>query len=151
TSYNNLARTLDRLGRADEARDALTAAADFFERARHRRAEGLESALRSDDNPDPAPALAVALARAGRGREAWGRWERGLARAVLDETAGRAARPLAPDERAREADLLGRSQAVDERIGRLAGRPRLTTDDEKHLDGLRREASDFRRQLLDFQ
>jgi hypothetical protein len=70
---------------------------------------------------------------------------------VLDETAGRAARPLAPEERAREADLLGRGQALDERVHRLAGRPKLTADDEARLDGLRREASELRRQLLDFQ
>src|SRR5262249_3832497 len=70
---------------------------------------------------------------------------------VLDETAGRAARPLTPEERAHEADLLGRGQAVDERVNRLAGRPRLTADDEKRLDDLRREASELRRQLLEFQ
>jgi Tfp pilus assembly protein PilF len=149
--YLDLAYTLDRLGRADEARDALTAAADVFDRARLRGDKGLESALGSDEYQDPAPALAVALARAGRGRDAWGRWERGLARAVRDETAGRAARPLTPDERAREADLLRRNQAADERIGRLAGRPRLTQQDEARLDDLRREAGELRRQLLDLQ
>jgi CHAT domain-containing protein/tetratricopeptide (TPR) repeat protein len=148
-SYSALGHLLDRLGRADEALGALTAAVGVFERARLRGAKGLEAAI--GRNNDPAPALAVALAHAGRGREAWGRWERGLARAVLDETAGRAARPLNPDERAREADLLGRSQAVDERISRLAGRPRLTADDEKRLDDLRREASELRRHLLEFQ
>jgi tetratricopeptide (TPR) repeat protein len=148
-SYSDLAQALDRLGRADGARDALSAAADVFERARLRGARGLESALGL--NGDPAPALAIALARSGRGREAWRRWERGLARAVLDETAGRAARPLTPEERAREADLLGRGQATDERAGRLVGRPRRTTDDEKRLDDFRREASELRRHLLEFQ
>src|SRR5262249_8505602 len=132
-----------------EARDALTAAVDVFERARLQGTKGLDAALGAGD--DPSPVLAVALARSGRGREAWGRWEHGLARAVLDETAGRAARPLTPDERAREADLLGRTQAFDERIGRLAGRPKLTSDDEQRLDELRREASELRRQLLDLQ
>jgi tetratricopeptide (TPR) repeat protein len=149
-SYSALAVTLDRLGRTDEARDALTAAVDALDRARLRGAKGLESALRSDEKPDPAPALAVALARSGRGREAWGRWERGLARAVLDEVA-RPSRPLAPEEAAREADLLGRCQALDERISRLAGRPKLTADDEKRLDDLRGEASVLRQQLLEFQ
>src|SRR5262249_53529223 len=70
--YANLAQTLARLGGADEARDALTAAADVFERARLRGARGLESSPGLIG--DPAPALAVALARAGRGRDAWGRW-----------------------------------------------------------------------------
>src|SRR5262249_45139770 len=120
-------------------------------RARLRGAKGLEAALRSGEHPDPSPVLAVALARAGRGRDGWGRWERGLARAVLDETAGRAARPLSPEERSREADLLGRSQARDEKAHRRAGRRGLTTDDESRRDGLRREASELRRQLLDFQ
>jgi tetratricopeptide (TPR) repeat protein len=147
-SYVSLAQVLDRLGRADEALDALTAAADVVERARLRGAKGLESALGSTKGP--APELAVALARVGREREAWGRWERGLARAVLDEVA-RPARPLTPEEKASEADLLTRSQALDERIGRLAGRPRLNADDEQRLDGLRREASELRRQLLDRQ
>src|SRR5262249_49942009 len=113
--------------------------------------KGLEAALRSDENSDPAPSLAVVLARAGRGRDAWGRWERGLARAVLDETAGRAARPLTHAERTSEVDLLGRGQALDGGIGRLAGRQRLTQDDEKRLDDPRREAGELRRQLLDLQ
>jgi tetratricopeptide (TPR) repeat protein len=147
--YANLAHVLDRLGKADEALDALTSAVAADELARLRGARGLEAAAQS--RIAPAPALAVALARAGRGREAWGRWERGLARSVLDETAGRAARPLTPEERAREADLLGRGQALDERIGRLAGRPGPTQEDEKRFDDLRREAGELRRQLLDLE
>jgi CHAT domain-containing protein len=58
---------------------------------------------------------------------------------------------LTSEERTSEADLLGRGQALDERIGRLAGRPRPTQEDEKRLDGLRREAGELRRQWLDFQ
>src|SRR5262249_51170757 len=75
----------------------------------------------------------------------------GLARAVLDETAGRAARPITPEERAREADLLGQGQAVDERISRLIGQQRLSQEEEKRLEDSRSEASELRRQLLDFQ
>jgi CHAT domain-containing protein/Tfp pilus assembly protein PilF len=150
-SYNNLAILLDQLGKADEALGAWTSAVNADELARLQRTKGLESGLRSEDNPDPQPGLASALARAGRGRDAWARWERGLARAVLDETVGRAARPLDADERAREADEFGRSQTLDERISRLAGQQRLTEDDEKRLDSLRREASELRRQLLDLQ
>jgi CHAT domain-containing protein/Flp pilus assembly protein TadD len=147
-NYANLAQVLDRLGRADEALDALTAAFDVLERARLRGAKGLESAL--DSTKGPTPELAVALARVGREREAWGRWERGLARAVLDEVA-RPARPLTPEEKASEADLLSRSQTLDERISRLASRPRLNADEEQRLEELRREASELRRQLLDLQ
>jgi len=149
-SYYNLGQTLDRLGKADEALDTLTSAVDANELARLRRAGGLESALRAVDT-DPSPALAVALARAGRGVDAWGRWERGLARAVLDEAAGRAARPLTPGEREREVDLLWRSQAVDEQIGRLLGQPRPNQQAEKRLDELRRQAGELRGQLLEFQ
>src|SRR5262249_5912765 len=86
-SYSKLAHTPDHLGKADEARAALPAAGQAFDRARLRGAKGLEAAPGSAS--DPSPSLAVALARAGRGRDAWGRWEGGLARAVLDETAGR--------------------------------------------------------------
>src|SRR5262249_43129967 len=143
------ARPRDRVGRVEEALDTLPAAVNADELARLRGARGLDAATRL--HSAPLPALAVALARAGRAADAWGRWERGLARAVLDETAGRAARPQTADERAREADLLGRSQALDERIGRLAGRPRLPADDEKRLDDLRGEASELRHHLLDFQ
>src|SRR5262249_40875823 len=109
-----------------------------------------ESGLRYKEYRDPQPGLAIALARAGRGREACARWERGLARAVLDELA-RSARPMTPEEKASEGDLLGRSPALDERISRLARQQRLTEDDEKRLEGLRSEASELRRQLLDVQ
>jgi CHAT domain-containing protein/Tfp pilus assembly protein PilF len=149
-SYTSLAILLDQLGKADEALGAWTSAVNADELARLQRTKGLESGLRSKENPDPQPGLSIALARAGRGREAWGRWERGLARAVLDEVA-RPARPLNPEEKAGEADLLGRSQALDERISRLAGQQRLTEDDEKRQGNLRREASELRRQLLDLQ
>jgi CHAT domain-containing protein/Tfp pilus assembly protein PilF len=148
-SYHHLGQTLDRLGRAEEALDALTAAGNASELARLRGTRGLEAAAQS--HSDPAPALAIALARAGRAADAWGRWERGLARAVLDEVGGRAARPLTTAERASEADLLERSHALDERISRLTGRQRLTQDDEARLDDLRREAGELRRQLLDLQ
>ena len=67
----------------------------------------------------PFPGLAAALARAGQPREAWSSWERGLARGIADEVTRRAARPLNDDERDREAALLGRGQAIDERINRL--------------------------------
>ena len=147
TSYLMLGQTLDRLGKADEALDALTFAVDADELARLRGARGLEGAAQAGS--DPSPELALALARAGRASDAWGRWERGLARALLQETAGRAARPLTPRETASEADLLGRSQAVDERMGRLAGRPRPTAEDETRRDDLRREAGELRRKLLD--
>ena len=63
----------------------------------------------------------------------------------------RAARPLTADERDREADLLGRGQAVDERISRMLAARALTQDQEKALDDLRQQASEIRRQLLDLE
>jgi CHAT domain-containing protein len=148
-SYRNLGLTLARLGKADEALDALTSAVHADDLARLWNVRGLEAA--AQDRSDPSRELAVALARTGRAADAWGHWERGLARGVLDETAGRAARPLTTEEHAAEADLLGRSQAVDERISRLAGRPRPTQEDEKRLVNLRDEASELRGHLLDHQ
>jgi tetratricopeptide (TPR) repeat protein len=147
-SYSNLARSLDLQGKPDNALRTWAAAATSYELARLRGAKGFEAALTAGTSP--LPAFATALARAGQPRDAWTRWEQGLARAVLDEVA-RPARPLTRNETAREADLLGRSQALDERIGRLVAQARLMADDEKRLDGLRREQSDVRRQLLDFQ
>ena len=147
--HTGLADTLEKLGRSDEALTTRIAAVEVMERARLRDATGLETALRIESSPSPA--LAVALARAGRSREAWDRWEQGLARAVLDEVAGRASRPLTADERAREADLYRKSQALDERIGQLAGKQALSQDDEANLERLRKQAGELRRQLLEFQ
>jgi tetratricopeptide (TPR) repeat protein len=149
TSYLFLGQTLDRLGRANEALDSLTAAVRVFEHARLRGVKGLESALLGEQNPSPI--LAVALASTGRSRDAWERWEQGLARGVFDEVAGRALRPVTPDERSIESDLQSRSQNVDEQISRLVGRNRLTPREEKRLDELRREESEIRRRFLDLQ
>jgi CHAT domain-containing protein/Tfp pilus assembly protein PilF len=148
-SYLHLGQTLDRLGKTEEALKTLTSAVQAFGLARLHGPVGLESALLGEQ--DPSPALALALAGAGHSQEAWERFEQGLARSVLDEVAGRAARPLTPVEHSRESDLLKRNQTVDEQINRLAGRTLLKLEDEKHLDHLRREESDTRRQLIDFQ
>jgi tetratricopeptide (TPR) repeat protein len=149
TSYHHLGQTLARLGKADDALGALTDAVRVFKLARLRGARGLEYGLLGEQ--DPSPVLALALARAGRSQEAWERWEQGQARGVLDEVAGRAARPLTAGEALSESDLLRRSQAVDESISRLVHQDRLTPQDEKRLADLRREESDTRRQLLDLQ
>src|SRR5262249_40411377 len=113
-SYSALAQTLDRLGRADEARDALTAAVDAFERARLQGAKGLDAALGAGD--DPSPALAVALGPSRRGREAWGRWGRGLAtgrrgQAPAPGRAGARGRPARRHPGPRRADRPPRRPA----------------------------------------
>ena len=51
----------------------------------------------------------------------------------------------------RQADLLGRGQAIDERISRMLAARALTQDQEKALDDLRQQASEIRRQLLDLE
>jgi tetratricopeptide (TPR) repeat protein len=148
-SFGHLARTIEIQGRTGEALRAWESAAASYEQARLHGIRGLDAALMATDSP--LPSFAMALAHAGRPRDAWSWWERGLARGLADEVTERATRPLSPDERAREVELLGRCQALDERIGRLSGRPRPSADDERRLDDLRREAGEIRRQLLDFQ
>jgi tetratricopeptide (TPR) repeat protein len=149
TTYGNLAVSLDRLGRPEEALDALTKAADAYDQTRFHGVWGLDAALKFGG--DPSSSLAVASVRAGHWREAWARWERGLARAVLDEATGRPARPLTPSERAINTELARRSQTLEERINRLAGRTSLGADDQKRLESLRRDASEVRRRLLEFE
>jgi CHAT domain-containing protein/Tfp pilus assembly protein PilF len=151
TSYVNLAWILDFEDRPEEALRAWTEAAESFKHARLRGLRGLESALATDTSPQPDFALALALARAGRARDAWIRWEQGLARGVLDETLGQATRPLSTEHRKQEADLLGKSQVIDERIGRIIGQKSTAQADEKQIEGLKRQASEVRRQLLELQ
>jgi tetratricopeptide (TPR) repeat protein len=143
-----LGLVLAQQGRSREAIDALERAARASIEVR-KRARGLEDAAARWT--DPYPALAVLLARAGEPRDAWVRWERGLSRALLDEVAGRAARPLTPDEREREAALLAQAQATDERINRLLARGQPTPEAEKQLDALRTEGNEIRGRLLDLQ
>src|SRR5262249_57347072 len=113
TSYTNLAWSLDRQGKHDDALRTWAAAAASYEQARLRGAKGLEAALTAGKSP--LPFFALALARAGRPRDAWTRWEQGLARGLIDEVAGRAARPLTAEAPDREALLLGPAQALDQR------------------------------------
>ena len=145
-TYGSLADSLDRQGKHDEALRAWRSAAAAYELARSFGPRGLEAAIRIGS---PLPDLAAALARAGRPREAWASWERGLARGVTDEVTRRAARPLTAEERDREAALLGRGQATDERINKLLAVKAPTRDQEKTLDDLRQQASEVRRELLE--
>ncbi len=145
-SYGNLADSLDRQGKTDEALRAWRLAAAADELARSFGPRGLEAAIGIGS---PLPRLAAALARAGRPREAWESWERGLARGLTDEVTRRAAWPLSAAERDRQAALRARGQAADERINRLLSVRALTADQEKALDDLREQASEVRRELLE--
>jgi tetratricopeptide (TPR) repeat protein len=147
-SYRALASSLDLQGRHGEALPNWRLAAASYEQARSLGPKGLEAAI---GQGSPFPGLAAALARAGQAREAWETWERGLARGIVDEVTMRAVRPLTAADRGREADLLGRGQAVDERINKLLAARALTQDQEKALGGLRQQASEVRRELLDLE
>jgi CHAT domain-containing protein/Tfp pilus assembly protein PilF len=148
-SYTKLAWSLDRQGKHDDALRTWGAAAASYEQARLRGAKGLDAALTAEKSP--LPSFALALARAGQPREAWTRWEQGLARGLADEVSGRAARPLTDAERDREALLLPQAQALDERIGRLVGLRALSREQDKLLDDLNRQASEIRRQVLELE
>jgi tetratricopeptide (TPR) repeat protein len=148
TSYSNLAFSLDLQGQHDEALRTWRLAAASYEQARLFGPTGLEAAL---GGGSPLPGLAAALARAGQPREAWSIWERGLARGLADELTRRAVRPLTTAERGRETDLLGRGQALDERINRMLAARALTREQEQALEELRRQDSDIRRDLLELE
>ncbi len=114
-----------------------------------RGAKGLDAALTAGKSP--LPYFALALARAGQPREAWMRWEQGLARGLADEVTGRAARPLTAAEHDREARLLGQAQALDERIGKLLAVKALSQEQDKLLEDLGREGNELRRQVLELE
>jgi tetratricopeptide (TPR) repeat protein len=147
-SYSALAYALELHGQRDEALRTWRLAVASHEQARLLGPKGLEAGF---GEGSPLPGLAAALARAGQSGEAWASWERGLARGLVDELTRRAARPLNDEEHDREAALLGRGQAVDERINRLLGARALTQDQEKALEDLRQQASDIRRELLELE
>jgi tetratricopeptide (TPR) repeat protein len=146
--YGRLAAALDLQGKHGEALDSWRLAAASYEQSRLSGLKGLDAAI---GGASPLPDLAAAEARAGRPLPAWTSWERGLARGVVDEVARRAARPLDAGERGREAELLGRSQAVDERINRILAARALSAGQEKTLEELRGQANEVRGQLLDLE
>ena len=97
---------------------------------------GLERSVVTDWSPSPA--LAVLLAGQGKSREAWTYWETDLARGLLDDLSGRQLRPLTPQERARESELAGQLQKLDERIAAHSAsgaEPRPTTSGWVNCDG----------------
>jgi tetratricopeptide (TPR) repeat protein len=149
TSYANLAWSLDRQGKHDDALRTWSAAAASYDQSRLLGAKGLDAALTAGKSP--LPSFALALARAGRPRDAWTRWEQGLARGLVDEVTGRAARPLTAAEHDQEALLLGQAQALDERIGKLLALKALSQEQDKLLEDLNRQASEIRRQVLELE
>src|SRR5262249_8986429 len=55
------------------------------------------------------------------------------------------------EQRRREADLAGQLQRLDERIARLASKPRRSQDEDKQLDALRSQQSALRGHWAEFQ
>jgi tetratricopeptide (TPR) repeat protein len=149
-SYNYLAANLDAQGRLAEAVTSGEAAVHGFERSRRALASsGVERAQAA--GPDPRSWLALAFARQGRPHPAWTHWEAGLARGLLDDHSARALRPLTPEQVRRERDLEGRLQALDERIGKLASKPRRLEANDRLLEELRRERNTIQGQYGAFQ
>jgi hypothetical protein len=150
TSYNKVAVNLDDQGKLDDAVKNWTAAASIQERVRGASgASGLDRALAEESSV--LPALAVALARQGTPREAWARWEAGLARGLLDEVSSHRLRPLTRDQRRREADLEGRLQRLDEGIARLTAKAKRAAAEDQQLDAWRSQQSAFRGQWVEFE
>src|SRR5262249_29652535 len=114
-----------------------------------RSTSGLERSLAGDSSPQRA--LAVALARQGKSREAWARWESGLARGLLDDLSAHRLRPLTPDQRPRDAALAGRLQRLDEGIAQLAAKAKHAQAEDRQLDALRNQQSSLRGQWVEFQ
>ena len=148
-SYNNLAWSLDRQGKHDDALRTWAHGRGELRTGPVAGPKGLDAALaagnlRSPPSPWPWPAPG---SHATPGRAGSRGWPRGLA----DELTGRAARPLTAAEHDREASLLGQAQALDERIGKLlASRrsPRSKTSSSKTSS---RQASEIRRQVLELE
>jgi CHAT domain-containing protein/tetratricopeptide (TPR) repeat protein len=146
----NLAFSLDAQGKLDEAVQYWTTAAQIYETVRQWYSSvGLERSLTADGSP--LSALAVALARQGKPREAWTRYETGLARGLLDDLSARRLRPLTVDQQCREADLAGQSQSLDERISRLAANLKRTLNEDKQLDAWRNQQSVLRGRWVELQ
>jgi CHAT domain-containing protein len=116
--YKNLTLNYCAQGAYDRVADVAEAAAASFEAARLRLGfSGLDRARRTDDI-SPLPALAVAAARLGSRETAWRYFEQNLARGLLDDLS---ARPLKPEDRTREKELLDRLQALDRQVAVASG------------------------------
>jgi CHAT domain-containing protein/tetratricopeptide (TPR) repeat protein len=128
--------------RGDHAQAAAlaTAAARSFEAARRRIGfSGLERAGRAAEI-SPFPALAAVAARGARPEAAWEALERNLARGLLDDLTPR---PLSPQERRREQELLGRLDLLDRQVAGAPG--------GAGVDDLRRRRDEAQLELVRFQ
>jgi hypothetical protein len=142
-NYNHLALILCARGKYDEAEEFLLKSAKIFETARAQVGfAGLDRAEFGRVN-SPFPLLAALSARRGDGAAAWARLERGLAPGLLDDLA----RPLPPEERRREQQILWKIRQLDDWIAEEAGGDRRK-EAERRRDALHEEYARLQGELL---
>jgi CHAT domain-containing protein/tetratricopeptide (TPR) repeat protein len=138
--YKNLTLNYCSQGAYDRVAAVADAAAASFEAARLRLGfSGLDRARRTEDI-SPLPALCVAAARLGQSEAAWRHFEQNLARGLMDDLS---TRPLKPEDRAREKELLGRLEASDRQVVSPSGGARDTESSRQQRDAAQAEFTRF--------
>ena len=119
TSYHHLAGNLYAQGLYGDAEEKWIAAARGFEATRFWVSFiGLERVTFAEGH-SPLPYLAAILARRGQSAAAWQKCEANYARGLLDDLSARQARPLRPDERQHEHELIVHLQRLDKNLSTL--------------------------------
>ncbi len=150
SSYNNLAHNLLAQGRYPEAEAMALAAARSYEAARLRISFAGLGRAEFASKQSPLPLVAAILAQQGRDRDAWQRWESGLARGLSDDLEARRSQRLTPDERRRREDLIGQLNRLDNQIGTLAIKA-LTDDQRKRVDELKNQRLELQGRLAQLE
>ena len=135
--------------RKDQAAESeAKAALKGFEEGRLRRASsGLERSG-SGVVETPRRFLAAFAARSGKATQAWGHFERDLARGLLDDLEGRMSRPLTSKQTEQEAEIQDHILRLEKAIERSA---QSKDGDLKAVAKLRVERSDWLLKLNQFQ
>jgi tetratricopeptide (TPR) repeat protein len=145
--YTGLAHDLNVRGQYAESEAMAVAAAKSFEAARLGVSFSGVDRAQFAAKGSPLPLLAALQARRRQGRNAWQRWEAGLARGLFDDLAARRGRPLTGDERSRQEDLLGQINRLNNQLAATVG-PRANPESLRiRLDGLNSQRLDLQRQL----
>jgi CHAT domain-containing protein/tetratricopeptide (TPR) repeat protein len=135
-TYKNL--VVNCCARGDHAQAAAlgAAATRSFEIARRRLSfAGLDRAA-STAQLSPFPALAAVAARGDKPDAAWQALEQNLARGLLDDLA---ARPLSPEDRRREQELIGRLDLLDRQVAVLPAGPGTADELRRQRDAAQAE------------
>ncbi len=150
-SYWYLARELISLGKYSEAETMATAAAKGFETARLQVSfTGIDRALFFVGD-QPLSMQAALLARRGEDLDAWQHMEASLARGLFDDLEARRNRPLEPDERRRQEDLVVQLNRLNNQIVALAGAKPPPEDVRQRLDLLNNQRLDIQGDLTQFE